>query len=100
MKRSLLTAAAALAFVAAPVALADHMSPDGIGTASMPNDVHNTRLDVRLSDAPDYCFTDLVQQGDLADVENRCLEDPEAPECAVQIVTVNEDGTCSFTYAE
>jgi len=100
MKRSILSAAVVLAFAAAPVALADHMSPDGIGTASMPNDVHNTRLDVRLSDAPDYCFTDWVQQGDLADVENRCLEDPEAPECAVQIVTVNEDGTCSFTYPE
>ncbi len=74
------------------------MSPDGIGTASMPNDIHNTRLDVRLSDAPNHCFTDLVQQGDLADVENRCLEDPEAPECAVQIVTVNEDGACTFAY--
>ena len=98
MKCSIVSAAVVLAFAAAPVALADHMSPDGIGTASMPNDVHNTRLDVRLSDAPDYCFTDLVQQGDLADVENRCLEDPEAPECAVQIVTVNEEGMCTFAY--
>lgn len=94
MKRSLLAAAVLVAFAGAPVALADHMSPDGIGTANMTNDVHNTRLDVRLSDAPNECFTDLVQQGDLADVENRCLEDPEAPECAVQ--TVTED--CEFSY--
>lgn len=100
MKRSLLSAAVVLAFAAAPVALADHMSPDGIGTASMPNDVHNTRLDVRLSDAPNECFLEVVQSGDLADSDNRCLEDPEAPECAVQIVTVNDDGTCSFTYPE
>ena len=97
MKRSLiLSAAAALAFAAAPVALADHMSPDGIGTASMPNDVHNTRLDVRLDDAPNECFTDLVQSGDLALVENRCLdEDPEA--CVVYEVTVDADGTCTFS---
>ena len=75
MKRSLLCAAVVLAFAAAPVALADHMSPDGIGTASMPNDVHNTRLDVRLSDAPNECFLEVVQSGDLADSDNRCEED-------------------------
>jgi len=94
MKRPLVVVAALLALTAAALALADHMSPDGIGTASMPNDIHNTRLDVRLSDAPNECFTDLVRQGDLADVENRCLEDPEAPECAVQTVTAD----CEFSY--
>jgi hypothetical protein len=77
MKRLISAIAMVLAVTAAPVAIADHMSPDGMGTAGMPNDVHNTRLDVRLSEAPNTCFTDLVQQGDLADDPNRCLDDPE-----------------------
>lgn len=75
MKRSLISLAAALTVLVAPVAVADHMSPTGMGTASMPNDIHNTRLDVRLSDAPNECFTTLVQGGDLADVENRCVDE-------------------------
>ena len=87
MKRTLLAAAAVLGLAAAPFAVADHMSPDGIGTANMPNDVHNTRLDVRLSDAPNTCFTDQVQTGVLADDPNRCLEDPEAPECVALLIS-------------
>jgi len=87
MKSSVLLTTVLLTFAAAPAVMADHMSPDGIGTAGMPNDIHNTRLDVRLSDAPNECFTSLVQQGDLADSVNRCAEDPEAPECVVYEVT-------------
>lgn len=87
MKRTALVAAFVMSFAMPLAGLADHNSPDGIGTASMPNDIHNTRLDVRLSDAPNECFTSLVQQGDLADSVNRCSEDPEAPECVVYEVT-------------
>jgi hypothetical protein len=79
----------------APVAMADHMSPDGIGTAGMPNDIHNTRLDVRLSDAPNACFTDLVQQGDLTDVDNRCDSD-DPTDCVVYTVTTD----CDFVLPE
>jgi len=87
MKRPLVVVAALLALTAASLALADHMSPDGIGTASMPNDIHNTRLDVRLSDAPNTCFTDLVQQAALVDDPNRCLDDPESPECVALLIS-------------
>jgi hypothetical protein len=90
MKRPFAVAAALLALSAAPLVVADHMSPDGIGTAGMPNDIHNTRLDVRLSDAPNTCFTDLVQQGDLADVDNRCDSD-DPTDCVVYTVTTDCD---------
>ena len=95
MKRPLVVVAALLALTAAALALADHMSPDGIGTASMPNDIHNTRLDVRLSDALNECFTDLVQQGDLADVDNRCDSD-DPTDCVIYTVTTD----CTFVPSE
>lgn len=75
MKRSLLASTVLVMLASAPVAMADHMSPDGIGTANMPNDIHNTRLDIRISEAPNECFVALVQSGDLADSVNRCEDD-------------------------
>lgn len=52
------------------VAQADHMSPWGPGWANMPNDIHNTRLDLR--DDND-AFRDFVQYGEGADTTNRFL---------------------------
>lgn len=78
---TLTVCAATLALVAMPAA-ADHNSQDGMGSANMPNDIHNVRLDVRLNDADNSYFTDFVQYGDGADSVNRCLsEDPD--DCVV-----------------
>lgn len=54
---------------------ADHMSPWGEGWANMPNDIHNTRLDLR--DDND-AFRDFVQYGEGADTTNRWLTDEAA----------------------
>jgi ABC-type sugar transport system substrate-binding protein len=82
MKTRMLTLCAAALALAAMPAAADHNSQDGMGSANMPNDIHNVRLDVRLSDADNSYFTDFVQYGEGADVPNRCLsEDPE--DCVV-----------------
>lgn len=69
-----LTLAAAIAALAATPALADHMSPMGAGWASMPNDIHNTRIDTRLAD-DNQSFIDFVQKGMGADSVNRYLTD-------------------------
>jgi hypothetical protein len=82
MKTLTLTFCAATLALAAVPAAADHNSQDGMGSANMPNDIHNVRLDVRLSDADNSYFIDFVQYGDGADSVNRCLsEDPD--DCVV-----------------
>lgn len=52
---------------------ADHMSIHGEGWANMPNDIHNTRIDTRLSGDAD-AFKDFVRQGAGADSVNRYLD--------------------------
>ena len=54
------------------LAHADHMSPWYAGWASMPNDIHNTRIDTRLVD-DDAAFRDFVMYGEGADSTNRFL---------------------------
>ncbi len=51
---------------AATPALADHNSIWGPGTANMPNDIHNTRIE-----DDNETFLELVQQGGGADSVNR-----------------------------
>ncbi|MDG4866530.1 hypothetical protein P8631_00695 [Guyparkeria sp. 1SP6A2] len=63
---------ACAAFLSSGVALADHNSPSGAGTASMPNDIHNTRVDT-LDD--NDTFLAFVQGGGGADSTNRFLDD-------------------------
>lgn len=58
-----------------PPAHADHMSPWGEGWANMPNDIHNTRLDLR--DDND-AFRDFIQYGEGADTTNRFLTEEAA----------------------
>ena len=53
-------------------ALADHNSPDGAGSANMPNDIHNIQIEDDLSGAE---FSDLVRGGGAADSVNRYLLD-------------------------
>lgn len=71
-KRILPALFAASAFMASGVALADHNSPSGEGTASMPNDIHNTRIDT-LDDSD--TFIAFVQGGGGADSTNRFLDE-------------------------
>lgn len=76
--RGIIIAAAACLPAAA---LADHMSPWGEGWANMPNDIHNTRLDLR--DDND-AFRDFIQYGEGADTTNRFLtEETAAVEAAL-----------------
>jgi hypothetical protein len=49
---------------------ADHNSPMGAGTANMPNDIHNTRIE-----DDNATFLDLVQGGGGADSINRYSDD-------------------------
>ena len=55
---------------ASSVAIADHKSPMGAGTANMPNDIHNTRIE-----DDNETFLNLVQQGGGADSVNRYSDD-------------------------
>ena len=50
--------------------LADHNSPMGAGTANMPNDIHNTRIE-----DDNETFLELVQGGGGADSVNRYSDD-------------------------
>lgn len=52
-------------------AMADHNSVWGSGWANMPNDIHNTRIEDDLSSEE---WTDFVQYGEGADVDNRYLD--------------------------
>ena len=55
---------------ASSAALADHKSPMGAGTANMPNDIHNTRIE-----DDNETFLELVQGGGGADSVNRYADD-------------------------
>ena len=60
-------------FLSSGAALADHNSPSGEGTANMPNDIHNTRIDTMDDD--NDTFLAFVQGGGGADSTNRFLDD-------------------------
>ncbi len=59
--------------IAAATAQADHPSPWGEGWASMPNDIHNTRVDTMDDD--NDAFIDFVRMGAGADSVNRFSTD-------------------------
>ncbi|HDP89187.1 MAG TPA: hypothetical protein ENN42_04415 [Thioalkalivibrio sp.] len=69
----LATAALLASLFASTAAMADHNSIWGEGTANMPNDIHNTRIDTMDDDSD--AFLDFVQYGDGADSVNRFLDD-------------------------
>lgn len=63
-------------------ALADHNSPMGAGTANMPNDIHNTRIEeVMQSDDPMTSeeWREFVSMGAGADTVNEYLEGETLP---------------------
>ncbi len=67
MQKRLLAVALTTMALGAP-ALADHNSKWGEGSANMPNDIHNTRIDTR---GDNTAFRDFVRYGNGADSENR-----------------------------
>ncbi len=72
LRLTLIAAAACLT-----AAHADHMSPWGAGWANMPNDIHNTRIETRLTDDDD-AFRDFVRYGEGADSVNQYLTEATA----------------------
>ena len=64
--RTLLTICISGGMLVTAIAFADHNSPMGAGFASMPNDIHNSRLE-----DSDEEFMDLVRYGDGVDSVNR-----------------------------
>jgi hypothetical protein len=75
MRTKLIAISAATAFVmtAAP-AFADHNSKNGEGTANMPNDIHNTRVET-LEANDNEAFRDFVKYGEGSDSVNRFESD-------------------------
>ena len=65
--------AIAVAFVAS-TALADHNSKNGEGTANMPNDIHNTRVDT-IESGDQEAFKDFVKNGAGSETINRFNSD-------------------------
>jgi len=67
----------ALLVVAAP-SIADHNSKNGEGTANMPNDIHNTRVDT-LETNDNEAFRDFVQYGEGSKTVNRFESEETQP---------------------
>ena len=61
-----------LSVMAIQISQADHNSIWGAGTANMPNDIHNVRIDT-MND--NDSFIDFVRMGAGADSVNRFLDD-------------------------
>jgi hypothetical protein len=62
-------AATVIALGTGPV-IADHNSKNGEGTANMPNDIHNTRIDTMEAD-DNEAFRDFVRYGEGSESVNR-----------------------------
>ena len=73
LKETLALIVLAGGIAALSVVHADHNSPWGEGWASMPNDIHNTRIDTMDEDTDE--FIDFVRMGSGADSDNRYLVD-------------------------
>ena len=67
------SAASALVMAAVP-AIADHNSKNGEGTANMPNDIHNTRVETKEAN-DNEAFRDFVKYGEGSKVPNRYESD-------------------------
>lgn len=71
-KQSLLAILVTGGMIASSTTYADHNSVWGAGSANMPNDIHNTRIE-----DDQETFLDLVQKGGGADSVNRYEDDFE-----------------------
>lgn len=76
-------AAAAGLLVISAAAIADHNSKNGEGTANMPNDIHNTRVETREAD-DNEAFKDFVRYGEGSETVNRFDSNDTGPDQAVR----------------
>jgi len=74
--------ACALLIVAAP-SVADHNSKNGEGTANMPNDIHNTRIET-LETNDSATFRDFVKFGEGSKTVNRFESEDTQPAQAAE----------------
>ena len=79
MRTRYLTTVITSAFLAAAApSLADHNSKNGEGTANMPNDIHNTRVDT-LETNDNEAFRDFVKYGEGSTTVNRFESEETQP---------------------
>lgn len=84
MRRQIISLAVAAGLMAvSAAATADHNSKNGEGTANMPNDIHNTRVETLETDDND-AFRDFVRHGDGSESVNRFESDETQPNQAVR----------------
>lgn len=82
-KQSVITAVATTFLVAAAPGFADHNSKDGEGTANMPNDIHNTRVET-LETNDQAAFRDFVRYGEGSKTVNRFEAEETEPNQAIE----------------
>lgn len=79
MRTRYLTTVVTSAFlVAAAPSVADHNSKNGEGTANMPNDIHNTRVET-LETNDNEAFRDFVKYGEGSTTVNRFESEETQP---------------------
>lgn len=78
-----MTAIASALLIATGPAVADHNSKNGEGTANMPNDIHNTRVET-LESNDNEAFRDFVKYGEGSKTVNRFESDETQPKQAVE----------------
>ena len=88
LKEKLAPIMLAVGIAAVSAVHADHNSPWGEGWASMPNDIHNTRIDTMDEDTEE--FIDFVRMGSGADSDNSLLVDSSG---ATGGGSANQDGS-------
>lgn len=84
MKSKLISLTLATALLAAAgTSVADHNSKNGEGTANMPNDIHNTRVETMESN-DNEAFRDFVKYGEGSKTVNRFESEETQPNKAVE----------------
>lgn len=78
-----ITAIASALLLAAAPGVADHNSKNGEGSANMPNDIHNTRVETREAD-DNEAFKDFVKYGAGSKTVNRFDSDDTQPSQAAE----------------
>lgn len=76
--RYLATVVTSAFLVAAAPSVADHNSKNGEGTANMPNDIHNTRVET-LENNDNEAFRDFVKNGEGSTTVNRFESEETQP---------------------
>lgn len=77
-KRYITTVVTSAFLAAASPTIADHNSKNGEGTANMPNDIHNTRVET-LETNDNEAFRDFVKYGEGSQTVNRFDSDETQP---------------------